>query len=770
VSGAYKLIIAEKPSVGRDIARVVGATSRRDGFLEGRGVRVSWCVGHLAELCEPHEYDAAWKSWAPRLLPIVPDRFRIRPSKHGARQLAVLRTLLRDSALIEVINACDAGREGELIFRYVYELTGARAPVRRLWISSLTEQAIRAGLSGLRPSAALDSLADAARCRSEADWLVGMNGTRALTGLARRAGGDALMSVGRVQTPTLALIVRREEEIERFVSQAFWHVDATFACDLGSYKGRWHRVDEPGAKAPKQGLEADASNKDGRTRIGTKAEAEAIAAAVTRARATVTKATRKKVNERPPLLFDLTSLQKVANLRFKMTAQETLATAQSLYEKHKIITYPRTDSRHLTGDMTAGLASVVDSLAPRYPELAQAARRRLSEPGVPGRRMIDDGEVGDHHAIIPTGKRVDVARLGANEAKIFDAISRRFLAGLLPDAVFAKTRIETMAAQHLFVTEGRVCLDSGWQMAEPRRKRKESEPLLPAVEQGTGVDVAKAALHEGKTEPPKRYVDATLLGAMERADKTVDDAALRRALRDKGMGTPATRAAIIENLIRRRYVDRVSRDLQPTVQGRALIAVMPVDDLLSAELTGAWEAKLAQVARGDLDRASFMADIGQFVRRAVTTIAAADGAALAALPRSGASRQPCKPAAKQRPVRAKPERAQKPVKPPAPPKPKRGPRCPACAQGTIIAGHRAWGCTRWNESCGFVVAFVQHGMRVPPEEAERLFRRGQSRLMDGLSPTGKARLVVDLDCPGNVRIELGKRARKQASARPVGSA
>ncbi|MEM9490399.1 MAG: DNA topoisomerase, partial [Myxococcota bacterium] len=384
MTAAVQLIVAEKPSVGRDIARVLGARTRREGYIVGRGVWVSWCVGHLVELCEPHDYDPAWKSWSPRHLPILPAQFRVRPSRSGVKQWRVLAALMGDPAVAGVINACDAGREGELIFRYVYELARCTKPVRRLWISSLTETAIRAGMARLRPGGEFDDLAAAARCRSEADWLVGINATRALTGLARRAGGQALMSVGRVQTPTLALIVRREEAIEGFVSQPFWRVWATFACDDGqTYRGLWHRPaaadsqagrgdsasvarpsPAPAAPVDRAATPADKREADrrARSRLASRAEAEAIAAAVRDQPGRIITASRKAERERPPLLFDLTSLQRTANRRFGMSAERTLATAQALYEKHKAITYPRTDSRHLTADMTDQLSDILGSL------------------------------------------------------------------------------------------------------------------------------------------------------------------------------------------------------------------------------------------------------------------------------------------------------------------------------------------------------------------------------------------------------------------------
>lgn len=897
------LIIAEKPSVGRDIARVVGARTRRDGYLEGPRFRVSWCIGHLAELCEPHEYDPAWKRWSADLLPILPDRFKVRPSKSGAKQLAVLRGLLRSGDVATVINACDAGREGELIFRYVYELTRCSKPVKRLWISSLTSQAIERGMSRLRPGDQLDPLADAARCRSEADWLVGMNATRALTALGRKSGGKALMSVGRVQTPTLALIVAREIAIERFVSEPYWQVRATFARlvpvaggpDSGpgegdeatTYEGLWHRPEGERPERP-DGREPGSPT----TRLSSREEAERIVAEVAERPGVIIRAEGKKTRERPPLLFDLTNLQKAANGRFGMSAQRTLSAAQALYERHKAITYPRTDSRHLSSDLAGELPGVLQALCrPPYRDIAEAALAR----GVPsGKRMIDDSEVGDHHAIIPTAKSIDPGRLEQDEQRVYELVVRRFIAGFLPDAIFQKSVIETRVAAHRFVSRGRVCLDPGWQVAEPRsragsksssrrssqRGPSSAEPTgepeirLPAVHVGESVHTRSAESRESATEPPRRYSEARLLAAMEKAGRDLEDDELRRALKDAGLGTPATRAATIETLLKRRYIERRGKVLRPTTSGRALIAAIPVDDLLSAELTGAWEQKLAEVARGRYHRDQFMNETRAFVTRIVEAIAAVDGAELATRLSSELGSEAveglgqaevlgrcpvCKTAVTEsfkayqcatgrectfvifkriagrgispalvkvllgrgqsqvlRGFRSKKgkrfaaalalgddgkvsmvfdndrsgrsgssergtsgesgtsrRRSRRrtsssasggasggSAKTSGARTPLQGPRCPACREGRIVAGNRGWGCSRWRESCRFVVWFHHGDLRLPDDEADRLFRRGQTRLMEGLSPDGRARLVLDLEREGNVRIELGKRQRR----------
>ncbi|ACY18584.1 DNA topoisomerase 3 [Haliangium ochraceum] len=864
---ATTLIIAEKPSMARDIARVVGARSKREGYLEGGGYWVSWCIGHLAELCEPHEYDAKWKSWSPSLLPILPDELRVRPSRSGAAHLRVLHRLMRAREVGTIVNACDAGREGELIFRHVHALSNTRKPVRRLWISSLTGEAIRRGMSALRPGAEFDDLADAARARADADWLVGMNATRALTGLVRSGGTRGLlMSVGRVQTPTLALIVRREREIESFESKPFWQVLATFAVpgEAGaSYEGIWQRPREAGddagdAQRDNKG-DAQRDNKgDGdtntardRSRVPTRQQADAIADAVRGRAGTITQLTRKSTRERPPLLFDLTNLQKLANRRFRMSAKRTLELAQALYETHKLITYPRTDARYLTDDLAPTLPELVRALAGEYPGLRDTALAGAAH-AAGNRRIFDNAQVGDHHAIIPTAKAPSPGRLSADERRLYDLIARRFLASLFPDAVYDQTKIVTTVAGHCFATERRVCAEPGWQQAEPPPPAKRNEPPLPRLRQDMEVDTAAIEVREGKTQPPKRYSEASLLGAMEHAGRSLDDPGLRRVMRDAGLGTPATRAAIIETLLKRSYIERQGRELVPTEQGRALIASVPIEDLLSAELTADWEQKLDAIARGRASKARFMDEIHGYVRRIVDALAQATPPSLpsptdevlglcpvcngvvtegfktfqcasgkscsfvifkriagrktsAALvrvllargrtqtlkgfrskrgkrfsavltldaegkvqfafdnPRGGATKSAgsakgAKKSASSASGAKKSAASASGAKSAA--AGGSGPRCPACRQGRIITGRRAWGCSRWREGCGFTVGFQQGEVRVSEEQAERLFRRGQTVLLDGLMPERRARLVLDLEAEGNVRVEPGKRARR----------
>jgi DNA topoisomerase-3 len=613
-----RLVVAEKPSVARDIARVIGATRKGEASLDGDGVRVTWCIGHLAELEDPAHYDAAWKRWSFDTLPMIPAKFDLRLREGDVREhFAALKKLLRDREVAEVVNACDAGREGELIFRYVYELAGCAKPVRRLWTSSLTDEAIHDAWARLRPGADYDALADAARCRSEADWLVGLNATRALTCLARGAGGEQLLSVGRVQTPTLAMIVARDRAIAAFEPQPYWLVKATFEAAAGAWEASFFR---PGG--PDRDTEDEASHAE---RLQDAATARAIADAARGRPGTVEEADRKRIREQPPLLFDLTSLQRRANERYGLPAPRTLQVAQALYEKHKLLTYPRTDARHITPDQVAELPRILRGVAglPVYAPFAQAL---LAGPIAPGRRVVDATEVGDHHAILPTGRTPVPERLEPDERRVYDLVARRLLAALSPDALFDVTTlivrvdgpVPDCVPALLFRARGRVCREPGWRAVDPPAKKREVD--LPAVEPGDPATAADVRVVEEKTRPPRPYTDATLLGAMETAGKALDDAALKRALRNAGLGTPATRAAILETLLARKYVVRQGKDLRATDRGCALVDAVPLDELKSAELTGRWEARLAAIAEGRDARDAFMRDVGEHVREVVATI------------------------------------------------------------------------------------------------------------------------------------------------------
>src|SRR5215213_2301614 len=511
------LVIAEKPSVGRDLARVLpGTFQKHDGYLESDDHVMTWAVGHLVQLAEPDEYDPKFKKWRMADLPIVPDRFRlVVRDERSKRQMSVITKLLNRDDVDRVVNACDAGREGELIFAWTYEKANARKPVERLWLSSMTTAAIRSALAELRPRDEFARLEQAARSRSEADWIVGMNATRAAT-IRLRSSFDGAVSLGRVQTPTLALVARREEEIRAFEPEAYWLVDATFeptADEPGRrYAGRFHAGSQP--------------------RLKTAAEAEAIVAAVRGRAGEITKLQTSTKAERAPLLYDLTSLQREANNRYGFSARRTLAAAQRLYEEHKALTYPRTNSRFLTGDMAGEIKPTAAGVGSNR-EYAKPAAYVTGLDVLPLGRVINDAKVTDHHAIIPTRSEHRVEKMSDDDKKVYDMVVRRFLAVFHPDAVWENTRLETTVAEHVFRTRGRVLLEPGWRSAygevaagSDSRSDDDDEgadQTLPKLEANERVDTREVAAAEKETKPPRRYSDASLLGAMETAGKLVDD-------------------------------------------------------------------------------------------------------------------------------------------------------------------------------------------------------------------------------------------------------
>ncbi|MEL6346333.1 MAG: DNA topoisomerase 3 [Myxococcota bacterium] len=629
-----RLVITEKPSVARDIARSLNIRGRRDGYFEGNDLRISWCIGHLVELQDPAHYRPEWKSWSMKTLPIIPDQFALRLRQGIDDQWKVLHRLLLDKNTADVVNACDAGREGELIFRYVYQLAGSQLPVMRLWVSSLTDQAIQAAWKQMRPGTRYDPLADAARCRSEADWLVGLNATRAMTCLARTAGGTQVLSVGRVQTPTLAMIVNRDHTIETFVPEPFWQIKATFTAMVHEkpvqWSAKWFRKPTPAERVQK--LRPD--EVPHAERVKTEADAQAIAQAALGQDGTVGTADRKQRRERPPLLYDLTSLQRRANRRYGFSAQRTLQIAQALYEKHKLISYPRTDARYITPDQVPMLPGVVNSLAklPVYQPYCQAI---VSKPIRPGKRVVNAAEVGDHHAILPTGRVPSARGLSREEKQVFDLIARRLLAALSDDALFDVTTLivdvppkagvalpDGITAPIRFRARGRICTQEGWRAVDPPGKSRELE--LPAVQQGQTAHTKTVKPEKGETRPPARHSDASLLRAMETAGRDLDDAELKRAMRSSGLGTPATRAQIIQTLLKREYITRNGRELRSTDRGRGLIAAIPIDQLKSAEMTGAWEARLAAIADNREQRGDFMENIRRSVHEMVQALQQAD--------------------------------------------------------------------------------------------------------------------------------------------------
>ncbi|MCP9495661.1 MAG: DNA topoisomerase 3 [Pyrinomonadaceae bacterium MAG19_C2-C3] len=612
-----RLIIAEKPSMGRDIAAALGATRRGDGFIESGSDIVTWCIGHLVELDDPEAYDARFKSWRGEHLPIIPEAFKYHPAERTAKQFHIIKELLARADVTTVVNAADAGREGELIFDLVYSLARCRKPIERLWISSLTRDAIIEGFNNLKPATHYAGLRDSARARQQSDWLVGLNATRAQTIKARTIGRDGVYSLGRVQTPTLALIVRRDREIKDFVPTDYFEVHADFKATAGSYRGVH-------------------TNAKGETRFDKKEEADAIAAKVTGKHGTVEKVERKATRERPPLLYDLTTLQRAANARFAFSAATTLELAQSLYEK-KFLTYPRTSSRHLSSDVAKDIQAHVEATRigryiPFVETIINVGKLKLTA------RHVDDKKVTDHHAVIPTKQLIRGDNLTIDEKRIYDLVARRFLAAFYPDAELERTTITTIVEGEKFTTRGTVIVKAGWREVDPPGRNTNAERAankidddedadageLPRVVKDDAVDVTKAEATPKQTKAPPRFTEASLLGAMETAGKKIEDDELRLAMKDSGLGTPATRAAVIETLIKREYITRDKKSLTATVKGISLVAMLPSETLKSAELTGQWERKLAQMARGEYSFAAFMSEVKTLTTELVREISTAN--------------------------------------------------------------------------------------------------------------------------------------------------
>jgi DNA topoisomerase III len=600
------LIIAEKPSVAADIARALGGFTKHQEYYESDEHVLSSAVGHLLELRAPEQYDVKRGKWTFTHLPVIPPHFDLAPIARSETRLKTLLKLLKRKDVVQLINACDAGREGELIFRYIVQAARAKQPVRRLWLQSMTPAAIREAFEQLRPDEEMLPLADAARSRSEADWLVGINGTRAMTAFNSKEGGFYLTTVGRVQTPTLAIVAEREDKIRKFVSRDYWEVRATFDGKAGAYEGRWidpdfRKGDDPDARAE---------------RIWDEARAESIAAACVGKTGTATEEA-KPSTQLSPLLFDLTSLQREANSKFGFSAKTTLSLAQALYERHKVLTYPRTDARALPEDYVAVAKKTMDVLASEAP-YREFAKKALKSGWVrPNKRVFDNSKVSDHFAIIPTLQTPH--HLSEAEAKLYDLVVKRFLAVFFPAAEYLVTTRLTEVEGHTFKTEGKVLVEPGW-LAIYGREAMEEQGSLPKIEQGERVKTGNAKAVGAATRPPARYTEATLLTAMEGAGKLIDDDDLRLAMAGKGLGTPATRSAIIEGLLDQRYIVRDGKDLRPTRKAFDLMTLLKgldVQELTAPELTGEWEYKLSQMERGKLKRDLFMKEIAGMTSKIV---------------------------------------------------------------------------------------------------------------------------------------------------------
>ncbi|WP_295952645.1 DNA topoisomerase III [Rhodoferax sp.] len=626
------LVIAEKPSVAQDIVRALTPTAGKfekfDEYFESEKYVVTSAVGHLLEIQAPEEFDVKRGKWSFAHLPVIPPYFDLKPvDKTKTRLNAVVKQAKRKD-VTDIINACDAGREGELIFRLIEQYAGGSKPlakpVRRLWLQSMTPQAIRDGFGALRSEAQMQGLADAARSRSEADWLVGINGTRAMTAFNSRDGGFFLTTVGRVQTPTLSVVVEREEKIRKFVSRDYWEIHGSFQAEAGAYPGKWF---DPQFKKPPSGPDGQPDPEQRADRVWTAREAQDIANAARGKPATVTEES-KPTTQASPALFDLTSLQREANSRFGFSAKTTLALAQSLYERHKALTYPRTDSRALPEDYVPVVHETMAMLANSgMAHLAPFAKQAVANHYVkPTKRVFDNSKVSDHFAIIPTLQAP--SGLSDAEQKLYDFVVRRFMSVFFPSAEYQiTTRISTVAVEakkYAFRTDGKVLVKPGWLAIYGKEAVNDDDEKdgknLVIVRPGETVQTIAADPKALKTRPPARYSEATLLGAMEGAGKTIDDDELREAMQEKGLGTPATRASIIEGLIAEKYLLREGREMLPTAKAFQLMTLLRglgVEELSKAELTGEWEYKLAQMERGQLSRASFMAEIAGMTERMV---------------------------------------------------------------------------------------------------------------------------------------------------------
>ncbi len=648
----HTLVLAEKPSVARDIARVLGARDKGENCLIGKDYVVTWALGHLVTLKEPQELDERYTRWKKEDLPILPARMETKVIKKTKSQFLAVKKLMNDKETGDIICATDSGREGELIFRYIYEQAGCRKPVRRLWISSMTDEAIRAGFDSLRPSSDYDALYASARCRADADWLIGMNATRAYT---IRYG--VLLSIGRVQTPTLSMLVRRRREIDAFVPQVYYLVNA----DFGDYKGVY--IDAKGEK-----------------KIATEEDAQAIAARVCGQQASVLQATREHKSVPPPLLYDLTTLQREANAQFGFTAKKTLETAQKLYEQHKLLTYPRTDSRYLSHDM---LGKVQSTLA-AYDGALQPLGEKALEYGVRmSKRIFDDAKLTDHHAIIPTGKKAANLSLTADERRLYELVAKRLAAVFYPNYEYDALRVVTACGQDRFLSTGQTVTQEGWkavyageQTSSARRggKKKEDEQPLPDLHPGDERVCRDAKVTQDQTKPPKEYNDASILLDMEHAGRQIEDEELREQMKDCALGTPATRAAIIERLISVGYVSRRGKNLMATEKGVHLIEAVP-QEIASPETTGRWERALAEIARGSDGEQRFREGIARLAAFLVQNASGAPDVAFAPEERRGRTKRV----------------------------PTLGVVCPLCGKGKVAENSKGFYCTRFREGCKFTI-------------------------------------------------------------------
>ncbi len=646
-----KLIIAEKPSVSRDIAKVLNCKQKGDGYIEGKDYIITWAVGHLITLAEPEDYDEKFKRWNYTQLPIIPNDMQLKPYEKTKKQLGIINNLSRRKDVNSIICATDSGREGELIFRYIYSYIKCDKPFERLWISSMTDTAIKEGFEKLKNGSKYDDLYLSAKCRSEADWLVGINATRAYTTV-----NNVLLSIGRVQTPTLALIVDRQNEINNFVPKDYYEI----VVDYGEFKGTW--FDE----------------KPSQTKIFNKKKAEMIMDKVKGKEGIIDKITKKKKKEQPPLLYDLTELQRDGNKNYGYTAKDVLSIAQELYEKKKLITYPRTDSRYLSDDMKPLVKETMRKI--NISPYNKAIEPLLSKGDLKfNKRIIDNKKITDHHAIIPTNVIPKINNLSKDELNIFNLVVKRFIAVFCEPHIFETTEIITIVENESFVSKGKVIKQEGWKSLY-KSTGKDKVQLLPQLRKGNKVNVNDAETLKKKTTPPKPYTEASLLSAMENAGRFVQEEELKEQLKESGFGTPATRAGIIERLIQVEYIKRKGKSIYPTEKGNNLIKIIP-PELKSPITTGKWERCLNKISKGDMDTDKFMNSIKRFTVYLVKSSQMTKGKVIfpqkETFKNKGQDMDKIKKASLG--------------------------KCPLCGEGYVLENSKAYYCSQWRSGCKFTV-------------------------------------------------------------------
>jgi DNA topoisomerase-3 len=687
-----KVILTEKPSVAKDIARVLKAQKRQDGYFEGNGYFVTWAYGHLIQLVYPENYDDKYKKWRMADLPIIPDTFikEIINDKGVKKQFKTIKELMKNKEVNEIICATDAGREGELIFRFIYEEAKCKKPIKRLWISSQTDQAILEGFANLREGSSYVPLFHSAISRTEADWLVGINASRAYT--IKFSYGSGVLSVGRVQTPVLKMIVDRYYENVNFKPTPYYELFVDIQHENGEFKGKWFDKDTD--------------------RILEKEKAAAILKEVqAHKQGAIVSTTKKEKREKQPLLYDLTELQKDANKRFKFSADKTLKTMQDLYEKHKVLTYPRTSSRYLSKDMVPKLPSLIKNLTD-HSQYGDIAQKLSAQKLKTSKRIVDDKKVTDHHAIIPTEKKADISQFSPDEAKIFDLVIKRFLSVFLDECIKDITQIISKFSSHQFKTTGVIIRKAGWRavylqdLKEENTKEKEEEQSLPNVTKNDPINQKQANLEEKMTKAPPLHNEASILGAMETAGKQIEDEELREAMKDCGLGTPATRAQILERLCKVGYITREKNKLIPTQKGCQLLENIQDPALLSAELTGDWEKKLNLMSQNKYTRTDYMKEIQEFTKQVINNLQGQDG--LVSRVSLGT--------------------------------------CPICA-ADIIETPKGYSCANWKErGCKFVIWKTIAGKVITKQQAQQLLQEHKTDVIKGFkSRAGKkfdAMLVI----------------------------